>query len=56
VLKTKIIITNLENEKIHEIKKYKKVFIGKNSKKYDILITLMCYFADAQFVKLTNIC
>ena len=36
VLKTKIIITELENEKIHEINKYKKVFIGKNSKKYGI--------------------
>jgi hypothetical protein len=36
VLKTKIIITDLENEKIHEISKYKKVFIGKNSKKYGI--------------------
>lgn len=34
VLKTKIIITDLENEKTHEIKKYKKIFIGKNSKKY----------------------
>lgn len=34
VLKTKIIITNLENEKKYEINKYKKIFIGKNSKKY----------------------
>jgi hypothetical protein len=36
VLKTKIIITDLENEKTHEIKKYKKIFIGKNSKKYGL--------------------
>lgn len=34
VLKTKVIITNLENEKKYEINKYKNIFIGKNSKKY----------------------
>ena len=34
VLKTKIIITDLENEKTYLIKKYKNIFIGKNSKKY----------------------
>lgn len=34
VQKTKIIITDLENEKTFLINKYKNIFIGKNSKKY----------------------
>lgn len=34
IFKSKIIIIDLENEKKHEIKNYKNVFIGKNSKKY----------------------
>ncbi len=34
VFKTKIIITDLESPKTYEINQYKKVFIGKNSKKY----------------------
>jgi hypothetical protein len=34
VLKTKIIIIDLENENTYLINKYKNIFIGKNSKKY----------------------
>lgn len=35
VLKTKIIITNLETQKKYTIKKYKNIFIGKSTDKYD---------------------
>lgn len=34
VYKTKVVITDLETEKTHEIKNYKKVFIGKSTNKY----------------------
>jgi hypothetical protein len=36
VQKTKIIIIDLDNDKEIEIKNYKNIFIGKNSKKYGI--------------------